>query len=136
MTYNPSLSEQNRRLRMRIAQLEELLGVREVMPTGKPKQLHRLLGLLLKREFVSYDSAQLYLGSEDAGMSKNYVNVYVCQLRRWPGPELAHHLKTLWGSGNYITPAGKALIRQKLAREVHGEEISTKEARKEDRADC
>lgn len=101
------------RLKDRIEELEGLLGLHEVVPpVGLEPQSVRLLGALLKREFISWESARIILSPNAA--SQNYGAVFVCKIRKWLGPD-RKLLQTRWGVGAFIATKDKARVRARLA---------------------
>lgn len=105
------------RLRNRIAELENALGLSEVTPlltTALSPNAARLLALLLKRGFVPYEAARLVISPH--AESLQLISVYICKLRGFLGPDLRGTIKTLRGRGVYIKVADKAKVRAYIAR--------------------
>jgi hypothetical protein len=100
------------RLRDRVEQLEEILGMRDIAPfPGMTPQSARFLGMLLKREFLSWEGANLMLAPESTSSKGNYAKVYVWKLRKWLGPERSL-IQTRWGTGVFIAAKDKQRVRE------------------------
>jgi hypothetical protein len=105
------------RLRERIEELEDLLGLQEKIPSAVFKGPHRarletVAKLLLARELVSKTAIILAIGGAD--MVEQTAAVYVSYLRR----QLAERdiaLRTEWGRGWRLDVANKAKLRALIA---------------------
>lgn len=69
------------RLRDRVEQLEDLLGVNDAPPTVRPRRVGVILGLFARREMVSRSTVRVALDNEDMG--DRQVDVYVSSARKW-----------------------------------------------------
>jgi hypothetical protein len=105
------------RLRERIEELEDLLGLTETVPTTVFTGHHRarlemVAKLLLARELVSKTAIILAIGGADR--SEATAAVYVSYLRK----QLAERdieLRTEWGRGWRLDVANKAKLRALIA---------------------
>ncbi len=102
-----------------IAELEELVGLHERIPWWVTARItptqERLLSLLLKREFVSTDTAfvAIYGGLPECDQpdSTKIIDVMICHVRR-ALRAYGIEIKNVFGSGGYfITKGDKAKLR-------------------------
>lgn len=108
---------ENDELRERIAQLEELLGFRAVLPIEwrlTPLEA-RLVGFMLKRPLATKDElmSALYSLRPDEPPHDKIIDVFVCKVR----PKLRRHgieIRTVWGQGFAIDAA----TRERVARQL------------------
>ena len=98
------------RLRDRIYQLETLLGLKDIKPIVGvfPPQYAEALGLLLKREFVSYEAFE--------AMGVNGIRVILTHMRRAIGDKDRKLIRTAHGRGAYIEAQDKPKVRVIIER--------------------
>lgn len=101
------------RLRERIADLEELLGLKDAIPLRiigvQPKTL-QMIGVLLRREFVSRDMAMTALYPNEEERTRNNIEVRICYARRFCRQHDVN-IVTVHGSGWYIPAGDKVKLR-------------------------
>lgn len=118
--YLETVEAENSALRDRIAELEELLGLTAAMPAMIALTKHEamLLGIVLKREFVSKTAAMMALyGRLDETPDTKIVDVFLSHLRKKLN---AHGIKieTKWGEGIFMDAANKALVRALMQKAI------------------
>lgn len=110
-------------LQARVAALEEALGLDVKFPPGLkfyvPGWTKPLFGLLLKREFITYEAGYAALfGDRAEPLAEKSFHVAAAQLRRSIRPH-GIDFERQWGVGYYMTSEMKArahvLIEQKWA---------------------
>ena len=103
----------------RCEELERILGLRQEFPLalGLSKTMQRVLGVLLKRDFISGESLFTIVWGEkpesDQPESK-LVAVYISKLRAKLKPH-GIEIKTRWGQGFYMEPESKKRLRDLCA---------------------
>lgn len=108
------LEQENDELRERIANLEELIGLRIEVPLvfGLTTAEAKMLGVLLKRELVSKEMAMtaLYgLRTGGAEVEIKIIDVFVCKIRA-KLKRFGIVIETVWGRGYLIPQASKAKV--------------------------
>lgn len=110
------------RLRDRVEELERVLGVDESLTSrlrtvfGLEPGQSEVLGMLMKRNFVTHDSLYtvLYGGRPECDWPEEKImDVQICKLRR----KLKKHgveVKTRWGEGWWMPAAEKSKVRAAL----------------------
>lgn len=116
-----ALEAENGRLRDRIQQLEDVMGMSFLPPvewrlTGSEGAV---VGVLLARECATKDAimAALYRDTSKDEAEIKIVDVFICKIRKKLKP-FGISIETRWGVGYYLTPAAKALIHAALPHEV------------------
>ena len=111
------------RLRDRVDELEELLGVRGTIPRKMfrscPLAAEQLIGMLLARPSITREAAYtaLYGGRPEADQPmEKIIGTRMCQARKALTPH-GIAVKTVWGSGYYMTGENKAKLRALLDEE-------------------
>lgn len=106
-----AVERENEKLRDKVAQLEEIIGLRLPAPlvlglSGKEAQL---FGALYTREFLTKPAIMtlLYSDRADAEPEIKIVDVFVCKIRAKVAP-FGIEIETAWGQGYAMTAAGKA----------------------------
>lgn len=116
-----ALEAANDRLRDRISQLEDAMGMSVLTPIEWRLTMaeQRVFGVLLARELATKAAimAALYSadGKEEAEIK--IVDVFVCKARKKLKP-FGVEIETRWGEGYYLTPATKAKVRAMMAPAV------------------
>lgn len=112
------MTDELTRLRDRVEELEELLGLRMEAPLHFPVHLsrteERLLGILSSGRLVTKEFAHraLYAARPDCDVPEiQVVDVYACKLRRKLGP-FGIAIKTKWGVGYYLDAENVARLKQ------------------------
>lgn len=106
----------------RIDQLETELGIRIELPPmlGVPRNMARLLSMLLKREVVTREGAILaiYSGmsnSWDKDPDEKIVDVFICKLRVMLR-KYDIKISCKWGLGYFMDGANKRKLREVIER--------------------
>lgn len=119
------MSQELQRLRRRVDELEELLGLNEAVSShflDCADQLHRgrvevIVRLLATRTMISETSIGLAIGCD--GFSRKSASVYVHYARRaMRCYGLAGIVKTDWGRGWYVEGKDKPRLRQLMAGQL------------------
>lgn len=113
-----TVDDELQRLRDRIIELEELLGISYPIPPtlGLTSRECAYLGMLIKRPIVTRDAAMIaiYSGGFDDPCEK-IVDAHILKLRR----KLARHsiaIATRWGQGWYLDPANRRKVKELIER--------------------
>jgi two-component system, cell cycle response regulator CtrA len=105
------LEAENDELRVRIRELEEMLGITFETPPqfGFSRSESAIFGLLLKQQLVRRSAMMdsIYLHKQDEAEIK-IVDVWVCRMRRKLRP-YGITIQTQWGQGYFLSPAHKAI---------------------------
>lgn len=109
------LTAENEALRLRVAELEEQLGVTFDAPPflGLTGQEAKLFGVFLAREAVTKRLAMdvLYGNKPDGDAAEDkIIDVFVCKLRAKLKP-FGLEIGTNWGQGYFMDAANKAKVR-------------------------
>lgn len=111
-SYVQSLEVQNDELRLRVEQLEDMLGMRLDAPIeiGLTASEAKVFGLLQRVEMATKQAimSALYYERIDTEPELKIVDVFVCKLRAKLKPWRIE-IETLWGTGYHMTPESKAL---------------------------
>lgn len=112
------LEAENERLRDRIAQLEDAMGLDFVAPLEwrLTRAETALFGVLLAREFATKEALLAGVARDPTGDAPEIkiVDVFVCKARRKLRP-FGIEIETIWGRGYRLTPESKAAARAQLA---------------------
>lgn len=112
------LEAENGRLRDRIAQLEEAMGLDFIAPLEwrLTRAETALFGVLLAREIATKEALLTGIVRDPTGEAPEIkiVDVFVCKARRKLRP-FGIEIETLWGRGYRLSPEVKALARAQLA---------------------
>ena|SRR5579871_3436151 len=109
------------RLRDRIAELEELVGLHERIPwwlgTKLTPMQAKLLSLLLKRELVSQETAciAIYGNGVDSRPAPKIIDTFVHHIRQKLKP-YSVKISNAWSRGYYIDAENKQKLRELIAR--------------------
>lgn len=108
------LEADNERLRDRVAQLEDAMGMRLLTPVEwrLTSSEMRVFGVLMTREIATKQAIMSALYRADARDEAEIkiVDVFVCKARKKLKP-FGVEIETRWGEGYYLTPAMKAFVR-------------------------
>lgn len=112
--YVASLERQNDELRMRIAQLETEIGLRNNIPLvfGLTGSEARLLSMLVQRGFATKEQLLIAATNDVTGNKVpdiKIVDVYVCKIRR-KLEKFDITIETSWGRGYNLTAENRAKV--------------------------
>ena len=106
-------------LRERIAQLEDLLGMRGAAPIEfalTPSE-ERVFGVLMQRDLATKEAvmAACYANRGADEAEQKIVDVFICKIRRKIKP-FAIKIETAWGRGYFIPASDKKRVREMIAQ--------------------
>jgi two-component system cell cycle response regulator CtrA len=116
-----ALEDDNDRLRERIAQLEDLMGMNIEVPLewGLTGHERAVFGVIMARTIATKDAimAGIYRDTAKEEAEIKIVDVFVCKIRKKLKP-FAIDIETVWGVGYRLSAATKAAVRAQMGEDV------------------